>query len=349
MRYSDVCIEAISYVLPSRIVTSGTIEKWLRPLYERLNLPEGRLELISGIRERRVWANGTLPSEVSAEAGRKALAQAGISHDDIDCVLHCSVSRDYVEPATSTAVHRLLNLPSRALNFDISNACLGVLSGMIMLANMIQLGEAQAGLIVSGENSQGLLESTVERLVKDTALTRRDIKPHFASLTIGSAAAAVVLTHRSRSRDGHRLLGGAHHANTRYNHLCQGSVETGMAAGAGHVEMATDGEELLRRGIEVATETWQKTKAELDWTNDTPTAFCCHQVGRSHRQQLYGALELDVERDFSTFEFLGNCGSASLPVTTAMAIEAGRVKAGEKLALMGIGSGINCTMLGVEW
>ena len=348
MRYSDVCVEAISYVLPSRVVPSAAIEKWLKPLYERLHLPEGRLELISGIRERRVWNNGTLPSEVSAEAGRKALEQAGVSRQEIDCVLHCSVSRDYVEPATSTAVHRLLGLPSRALNFDISNACLGVLSGMIMLANMIQLGEAQAGLIVAGESSQGLLDSTVERLANDTSLTRRDIKPHFPSLTIGSAAAAVLLTHRDRSRCQHRLLGGAHHADTRFNHLCQGSADTGMASGS-RVEMATDGEELLRRGVQVAARTWEKAKAELGWTNGSPETFCCHQVGRAHRQQLYDALELDVRRDFSTFEFLGNCGSASLPVTTAMAIEAGRVRKGETLALMGIGSGINCTILGVEW
>jgi len=348
MRYTDVCLEAISYILPPRVVTSATIEKWLRPLYERLNLPEGRLELMTGIRERRFWRPGTAPSEASAMAGQRALEQAGLDPEQVDCLFHCSVSRDFVEPATSTAVHRLLRLPSRALNFDISNACLGVLSGVIMLANMIQLGQAEAGVVVAGENSGPLIDGTVEQLVNDEMLSRRDIKPYFASLTIGSAAAAVVLTHRSLSESGHRLLGGAHAANTDFNHLCQGSADTGMT-GESKPQMHTDSEELLLRGIEVADVTWQETKEELGWTDDTPNVFCCHQVGRAHRTQLYDRLNIDMSKDFSTFEFLGNCGSASVPLTTAMAVEAGHVKEGDKVALLGIGSGINCTMLGLEW
>jgi len=348
MRYTDVCIEAFSYLLPSRIVTSGTIEKWLKPLYDRLGLPEGRLELISGIKERRFWQDGTMPSEVSALAGQRAIEQAGLTPDDLECLFHCAVSRDFVEPATSTAVHRRLGLPARALNFDISNACLGVLSGMIMLANMIQLGQAQAGIVVAGENANSLVKGTVERLNQDAALTRRDIKSHFASLTIGSAATAVVLTHRSCSRAGHRLLGGMHSACTDHNHLCRGSEDSGMTD-ASSPEMRTDGEELLRRGLDVAAETWDLTKAELGWADDTPRTFFCHQVGRTHREQLYARLNLDMARDFSTFEHLGNCGSASLPLTAAMGIEAGRVERGDRFALLGIGSGINCTMLGIEW
>jgi len=70
---------------------------------------------------------------------------------------------------------------------------------------------------------------------------------------------------------------------------------------------------------------------------------------KEHREKLYERLNLDLAKDFSTFERLGNCGSASLPVTTAMAVEAERVKPGDRIAMLGIGSGINCTMLGVAW
>ena len=348
MRYTDVCIEAISHILPPNVVTSVTLEKWLKPVYERLHLPEGRLEMITGIKERRFWEKSTLPSEVSAQAGQRAMEKAGIRPDQIDCLLHCSVSRDAVEPATSTGVHRLLELPSHALNFDISNACLGVLSGMIMLANMIQLGQVQAGLVVSGENGGPLMEGTVEQLLNDASLTRRSIKPQFSSLTIGSAASAVLLTHRSLSKSGHRLLGGAYLADTKYNHLCQGTADTGMS-GTAKPQMQTNAEELLARGIDVADGTWAALKKELDWNDKTPNLICCHQVSRTHREHLYRRLNLDLGKDFSTFEFLGNCGSASLPATTSMAIEAGKLGQGDKLALLGIGSGINCTMLGVEW
>jgi len=348
MRYTDVCIEAISYVLPERRVTTAAIERLLRPVYERLNLPEGRLELMTGIRERRFWKKGVLPSQVSAEAGRRAIEKARLAPEEIGCLLHCSVSRDFVEPATSTAVHRLLKLPSYALNFDISNACLGVMTGMMMLANMIQLGQVESGLVVAGENGGPLVEGTIEQLIRDATLTRRSIKDQIASLTIGSVATAVLMRHASKSRQGHRVLGAAHYADTAQNHLCRGGADMGMD-GRNCPVMHTDSNELLLRGVEAAAKTWERVKKVLGWTNETPDAVCGHQVGKSHRAALLERLGLDPSKDFSTFEFLGNCGAASMPVTAAMAEEAGHLHKGDKVVLMGIGSGINCAMLGVEW
>ena len=71
MRYKNVCLEAIAYTLPDEVVTSAEIETRLEPLYRRLRLPEGRLELMTGITERRFWPPGTLPSEKSSRDGRK--------------------------------------------------------------------------------------------------------------------------------------------------------------------------------------------------------------------------------------------------------------------------------------
>ncbi|MCK5804100.1 MAG: 3-oxoacyl-ACP synthase III [Lentisphaeria bacterium] len=348
MRYTDVCIETISYILPPRVVTSEMIETWLKPLYDRLKLPEGRLELMTGIHERRMWDPGTHPSEVSAQAGAKALEQAGLSPSDIGCLVHAAVSRDFVEPATSTAVHRLLGLPPSALNFDISNACLGVLTGIIVVANMIQVGQIDTGLIVAGENGGPLVTGTVERLNKDETLTRRTIKPEIASLTIGSAATAVILRRASLSQSGHQLLAATSLADTTNNHLCQGSADTAMDGSSVPI-MHTDSHELLVRGIDLAARTWERAKGVLDWENGTPDTICGHQVGRAHSEQLCERLGLDSDKIFSTFEFLGNCGSASLPVTTAMAAEQGFLKKGHRLAMLGIGSGINSTMLGVRW
>ena len=347
MRYQNVCLEAVVCVLPETVVTSAAIEERLQPLYERLKLPEGRLELISGIRERRIWLPGTRPSQVAAAAGRQALDKAGMAPEQIGAVFHCSVCRDFMEPATATVVHQLLGLPAGALNFDISNACLGVMSGMVVLANLIESGQVEAGMVVSGENSRALMEGTINELLTNTSLTRQQIKGHFASLTIGSAAAAVVLTHRSASRTGHRLLGGGHWSNTRFNTLCQGGSEGG--APAGELQMQTDSELLLREGIAVAARTWENARQNLGWNNATANLYCCHQVGRTHRDLLFQTLGLDPAKDFSTFETLGNCGSASWPATLAIAEAEGRLQPGMNIGLLGIGSGINSMMLGVEW
>lgn len=344
MRYTDVCIEAVSHFLPPRVVSSAVVESWLKPVYERLHLPEGRLELMTGIRERRFWEKGTRPSQVAAAAGRLALEKAKLAKDRIGCLIHCAVSRDFLEPATASVVHRLLGLPRSAMNFDISNACLGLLTGMVMVANLIQGGQIEAGMVVTGETAEPLLDGTVTKLLEDETLTRRTIKPQIASLTIGSAAAAVLLTHASISQSGHRLLGGGHSCDTNSNELCQGG-----SMGEGMLVMQTNSPELLARGIDVAEATWQVTKAELGWDNATPTVVCGHQVGHAHREQLYNRLGLDHAKDFSTFEFLGNCGSASVPATASLAEEAGRIKPGDRVAWLGIGSGINCTMFGMEW
>ncbi len=117
----------------------------------------------------------------------------------------------------------------------------------------------------------------------------------------------------------------------------------------GHVIMQTDSKAVLSYGVELASKTWGNCKKVLDWGNESPDRVFCHQVGSAHREKLYDALGLDINKDFSTLEYLGNIGSASLPITMAIGIEKGLVKKGDKVTMMGIGSGLNCVMLGLEW
>src|SRR5687767_10904640 len=94
MRYQNVCLESLSYAIPDEIVTSDEIERCLEPLYRRLKLPEGRLELMSGIRERRLWPRGFRPSDGSIASGRRAIEAADIDPGEIGCLIHGSVCRD---------------------------------------------------------------------------------------------------------------------------------------------------------------------------------------------------------------------------------------------------------------
>ena len=348
MIYQNTCMAGAAAVLPPEVVTSEAIETQLSPLYRRLRLPLGRLELMTGIRERRQWPRDMMPSRAAAMAGEKVLRLAGFAAHKVDALFNCSVSRDFVEPATSSIVHQLLKLPKHTINFDLSNACLGVLSGMVVAAGMIEGGQINSALLVAGENARPLMETTINTLNRDQTLTRRQIKPMFASLTIGSAAAAVLLCHRSLAAQPHRLLGGSHFCDTSYNHLCQGNADAAMDQNSQPL-MQTEAEELLVQGVEVARQNWQACKRELNWHNQTPDLICTHQVGRIHRQRMYQALGLDASKDFATVEFLGNCGSAALPATLALALEQGKVQPGDRIALLGIGSGINSQMLGLQW
>lgn len=348
MRYDNVRLVSLGYELPGKVLTSDAIEDRLSPLYDRLGLPKGRLELMTGIKERRFWEDGSRPSGVASVAGKRAIESSGIPTEKFGALFHTSVCRDFLEPATANVEHQSLGLPESVTLFDISNACLGVVNGMIMLANMIELGQVQAGVIMAGEMGEGLVEGTISALLNDESITRKSIKPAIASLTIGSGAVAVVLAHSDLAPDGHKLVGGAIRCDTTASHLCTSSQDLGFGNGASPI-MQTDSEELLNAGCALAARTWDDFKNELKWDNDDVNRVFTHQVGSAHRRLLYKSLNLDEEKDFATLPFLGNVGSVSLPITLAMGIEKGVISKGDKVAMLGIGSGLNCVMLGLEW
>jgi 3-oxoacyl-[acyl-carrier-protein] synthase-3 len=346
MRFAHTCIESLAVALPGDILTTVEIEERLRPLYERLKLPFGRLELMTGIRERRVWPPGTRPSDASAAAGKAALAKSGLRAEQVELFIHSAVCRDMMEPATASFAHRKIGLPATAQIFDVSNACLGFLNALTVAAGLIESGQIKCALVVSGENGGPLVQQTLKTLL-EAPLDRNGIKPYFANLTIGSGAVGAVVCHESILPAGarpHRLLGGIARAATEHGELCQGDSH-----GAEALAMQTDSEALLTAGLALARDTWDAFTAETGYGAATADRFICHQVGSTHRRKLYEALGLDLAKDFSTFETLGNTGSVALPATLAKAVEAGAVAEGTKVALLGIGSGLNCLMLALEW
>jgi 3-oxoacyl-[acyl-carrier-protein] synthase-3 len=345
MQYHNVCLESFGHVLPDEIVTSAEIEQRLAPLYRRLRLPEGRLELMSGIRERRFWARGERIAERSAQSAERALAAAGIDRREVGMLVHASVCRDFLEPATACEVHRRLGLRPDCQVYDVSNACLGFLNAAVQVANAIELGQVRAGLVVGTESARRLVESTIAELNENTSLSRDAVKPAMASLTIGSASAALLLVDRELSRDGERFASAAAWADTSGAALCQG----GAAEGGERLLMATDAEELLQAGIAAAESAFGRFLESAGWRGGELDKTICHQVGHAHRRRLLEALRLDAERDFVTYPWLGNTGSAALPVTLAVAAERGHFSPGDRVGLLGIGSGINVLMLALEW
>lgn len=341
MHFRRVCIESFGYTLPDEVVTTTQLELWLAPLYERLRLPEGRLELMTGIRERRFFPAGTRPSSVSIVSARKAIEASGIDPRYFGALIHGSVCRDFLEPATACGVHHGLDLPSEAVIYDVSNACLGLLNGIVQLANMIELGQIRAGVVVGTECGRELVDNTIDLLNSDTSLTRDTVKDYIASLTIGAASAAIVLCDEELSRTGNRLTTAVTHCDTSQHDLCQSrGLET---------IMRTDSEELLRHGIAAGAQAFEKFLAATGWEPDEINRTFCHQVGVAHRKLMFESLALNPAIDFATLETLGNTGSVALPVTMAMGVEQGHVMKDDHVAMLGIGSGINCLMLAVEW
>lgn len=348
MRYQHVCLEAIGCTLPPCVVTSAEIETRLAPVYERLGLPAGRLELMSGIRERRFFPAGTRPGVISAQTARQILAASGIDPRYVGALIHGSVCRDQMEPATAASVHHALGVPDECYVLDVSNACLGLLNGMLYIADLIESGRIRAGIVVGTEIGRPLVEGTIDSLLSDATLTRQSIKPAFASLTIGSGSAAILLCDRKLSRTGNRLLGGSVLSDTKAHDLCAGGVAT-AEHGDDRPRMATDSEALLHAGIDLAARCWESFLHRLRWTVDSVHKVFTHQVGRAHRKLLLERLGIPPERDYPVVDWLGNTGATALPMAMALGIQQGHLRPGEQVALLGIGSGLSSVMLGLEW
>ena len=348
MRYTNVAIESLGYTLPSEIVTTSEIEQRLDPAYQRMRLPEGRLELMTGIAERRFWERGILPGDKSIESGKQAIAAADIDPQKIGMLIHGSVCRDHLEPATACRGHDGLKLRRDCMIYDLSNACLGQLNGIALAANAIELGQIEAALIVGTEDSRHLVENTIRSLNVDESWTRKTIKMAVASLTIGSASSAILLTHREISQTGNFLRSITAQANTQFHNLCQSGKDEAVADDMRPL-MNTDSERLMSEGIQTGMTTFDQFLTDSQWTREDIHQSFCHQVGAAHRKLMLESLGLPEANDFSTFQWLGNTGSAALPVTLAIGVEQGAVDAGSNLGLLGIGSGINCLMVGATW
>ncbi|MCS7021405.1 MAG: 3-oxoacyl-ACP synthase III [Gemmataceae bacterium] len=374
MQYSQVHIEAIGYELPPVVVSTAELEARLQPVYEALHLQPGQLELLTGINERRWWEPGYPLSEGAAAAARKALAAAELEPDQIDVLIYAGVCREQLEPATACAVAARLGIGGHALIYDISNACLGVLNGLLDIANRIELGQARAGLVVSAETAREINENVIDQIIRTRSLEL--FRASIATLTGGSGAVAVLVVSEELSRHKRRkILGAVAQAAPEYHALCRwgmrallpATVQTveklfgtqagallqrGLDFGLKHVMvpfMETHAGELLKYGIELGLRTWKRFLNTFGWAVEEIDKVICHQVGAVHRETMLRAFGIPPEKDFSTYPYLGNMGTVSLPLTAALAEEREFLRPGDRVGWLGIGSGLNCLMLGLEW
>ncbi len=343
MIFNRVALASIGFVLPPEIWSSKSVELRLSALYQRLNLPLGRLELMSGIRERRMWAPSTNITNPSIESCKRAIAAANIKPKSIGCLIHASVCRDFLEPATACGVHAALGLSKNAWVYDVSNACLGVMNAAVQIAMMIEAGVIDAGLAVGTENARGLVESTIAQLNQDTNLTRKSIKPAFASLTIGSGSCAWLLVNREKYPNRGSFHAAVARAHTENHNLCQSDAD--QSGSSMQPLMNTDSELLLEQGIATGEAAFQSLEPLLPWSRQSMDATVCHQVGSTHRRMMLERIGLPIEKDFATFESLGNTGSVALPTALAIGLQSGAIAQPSRAVLMGIGSGINSVMI----
>lgn len=333
-RYRNTTIVSVAIADAPIVVTSAEFDAQLADTLAAAGLRPGMLEGLAGITERRWWPEDVSFADAAAMAGAKAIAEAGVDPRSIGLLIDTSVCRDHLEPSAAVDVHRQLGLPTSCQNFDLANACLGFMNGMQLAAMMIDAGQVEYALVVDGEGSRRTQQRTIERL-RRPGTTKSELLANFATLTLGSGAAAMVLGRASENPGGHRFVGGVGRAATQHNQLCIGDLDG----------MTTDSKGLLDAGVQLAVDTWTDAAAEFDWSD--LDAYVIHQVSSVHTDAITAALGIDPRRTPVIFPTRGNVGPASIPFT--LALHASDFSSGDRIACMGIGSGLNSAVIEIEW
>jgi 3-oxoacyl-[acyl-carrier-protein] synthase III len=350
MNYSKVYIDSIGYEIAPVVVSSLELERRLEDVYTSLHLAEGQLEALTGIVERRWWEEGYRLSDGAIAAAQRALEGSNVGAEHLGALIYGAVCREYFEPATACRVASGIGVGPEAAVYDVSNACLGVLNGLVEIANHIEFGQIRAGMVVACEASREINEIVIQQLLQNRSMDF--FKLSLATLTGGSGAVAVILTDGSFSTfKGRKLVGSVWRTAPQFHGLCRWGIE---AARAGDLHQfrqftATDSAAVLAHGVELGVQTWRAFLQGLDWSADEVDKVICHQVGSSHRDSILKRLGIPDSKDFPTYPYLGNMGTVSLPLTAGLAEDRGFLEPGDRVGFLGIGSGLNCMMLGLEW
>jgi 3-oxoacyl-[acyl-carrier-protein] synthase III len=331
--YSDTAILAVTAAVAPIVVTSDEIDAQLLETYDRVGLRPGMLETLAGIKERRWWAPDVTFADAAAMAGAKALAEAGVNPESVGLLIDTSVCRERLEPSASVDIHQQLGLSASCLNFDLSNACLGFINGMQVASMMIDSGQIEYALVVDGEGSRRPQEATIARLARNDS-TKQDVLDQFATMTLGSGGAAMVLG-KASVHGGHRFRGGVSRAATQHNQLCMGDLDS----------MRTDSRGLLEAGVALAKATWDDAQSQFSWSD--LDMYILHQVSHAHNSAIISTLGLDASKVPTTFPLQGNIGPASIPFTLAQSVD--DLQTGDRIACMGIGSGLNAAVIEIDW
>jgi 3-oxoacyl-[acyl-carrier-protein] synthase-3 len=338
MLFKNVSIAGLAHIDAPHTLTSKEINERLQPTLDRLGIRTDVLGDIAGIHARRLWDADMLASDAATLAARKALEDAGIGADKIGLLVNTSVSRDYLEPSTASIVSGNLGVSDQCMTFDVANACLAFINGMDIAARMLERGDIDYALIVDGETANLVYEKTLERMAQP-GVTADDFRNEMAALTLGCGAAAMVMARTELVPDAPRYRGGVTRSATEWNQLCRGNLD----------RMVTDTRMLLIEGIKLAQKTFMAAREALGWAVEELDQFVIHQVSQPHTAAFIKNFGIDPKKVMTIFGEHGNIGPASVPIVLSKLKQLGKLKKGDRIALLGIGSGLNCSMAEVVW
>lgn len=345
--FKNVSIRSLAYEEAPCIISNSWLEEKLKAPMEKLEIPKGKLEELTGIKERRFWEKSETPRRAAARVAQKMLDSLPFDKKEIDLLLNTSIWRHHLEPAEAAHIHRNLNLDSHCMNFDITNACMGFLNGICVVGSLIEQGAIKYGLVVSSEGIREVVENSIKMLnstdlLSNVSLLSEKFLMNFANLTVGCGSAAMILCHKDLFPEGPSLNGAFGLSDSSCSELCLADPVSWT--------METDSKVILEKSIELSIKTWAEAGKFLPQFHDEKVdLYVPHQIGLNHLKKLQKSLGLNSDKIYKTFPVWGNTSSVAVPGSLAKAHEEKRMKPGDHVVLLGGGSGINAMAMSLTW
>ena len=318
--------------LPERIVTNDELAK-------RVDTTDEWIFSRTGIRERRIAADGELTSDLAFEASKKALESAGIGAEEVDLIVLGTTTPDKTFPATATAVQSMLGLKNGAA-FDIQAVCSGFIYALAVADNFVKTGQTRTALVIGAETFSRIL----------------DWEDRATCVLFGDGAGAVVLRGneaQAAGPDGHGrnsargILSTHLHSDGRYSDMLYVDGGPSSTQTVGHVRM--QGRAVFRHAvtnlsavIEEALDANGMQSSDIDWV--VP-----HQANKRILDATARKLGLPLEKVVTTVERHANTSAASVPLALDEAIRDGRIQPGNLVLLEAMGGGFTWGACLVRW
>lgn len=330
-------IVSIGVEQPSEKVTSRELMQEAR-VKENFGISDMYLERLTGIVERRRAGDGVQPSQLAAWAARQALERAGVAPEEVHFIVYTGTTRDHcIEPSTAHNVQRRLGAKN-AHAFDVSNACLGFMNGILAVDNFLASG-ARYGLVVTGEKGSMYAKHATERLKKTNDESLLD--ELLAGLTLGDVGAAVLL---GRKQDPDRGFVGFEFASDGdYAGLCWCGDSRSFDV------VHTDMPNLLKESTELGASVYKRLIGALKWSNDDLKWYIPHQIGKISFRIHTRVTGVPASKMPNSFRNFGNLITGNIPVCVDTIDAGSGLSDGDRIWLAGAGSGVCAGHAGLVW
>src|SRR6476469_4692892 len=290
----------------------------------------------TGIRERRVAAAHETTATLSAIAGKRAIAVAGLQPNDIDVILVATLTPDYWMPSTGALVKEAIG-NTKAAAMDVMTACSGFVYAYSVADAYIRSGIYKNALVIGAE--------TLTRFL--------DFSDRSTCILFGDGAGAVVLSASDQEGGGMQGLEMTTDPDGAYMiWLPSGGSRSPVSGGTlarGEHYVRMEGNDTYRVATETMATTALTAIERAGWKPEDIDLFIPHQANVRIIESVAKGLGLPMDKMFVNLDRYGNTSAASVGIALAEAVDSGRIKIGDKIVLVAFGAGLTSGGIALEW